>query len=250
MSWTTPKTNWAYNYDAYGNYVGDYFNLADAKRIADNIAAIRDLALQKLPSGIPYHVVSETMVHNYRDDQDVWRSDRYYRYSLLNSSSYPDFNVIPGSSFTYSLKSDAFCSQFIINLYYLFRLAEMSRGMVEGSWMINSYTNATDKLYFTGYAAEVNWLLNMDNALHTYSGAASYAGYIMQNTTSESAIVLRDIVAVREVRWSDPATHQWYSTQSVTPKLYDFSNQPFFSAVELNVIENQMNTVYARYQAM
>lgn len=38
--WQTPKTDWAAQYDAGGNYAGDYFNWPDYERIRQNIEYI------------------------------------------------------------------------------------------------------------------------------------------------------------------------------------------------------------------
>lgn len=42
--WKTPKTDWGVRYDTEGNYVGDYFNVADYNRIKDNIDYLYSLA--------------------------------------------------------------------------------------------------------------------------------------------------------------------------------------------------------------
>ncbi len=51
MAWKTPKTNWAVRYDEDGAYAGDYFGAEDFSRIADNIAALQEMAagLYRLP---------------------------------------------------------------------------------------------------------------------------------------------------------------------------------------------------------
>lgn len=44
MAWTAPKTDWAVQYDASGNYTGDFFNAADYARIKGNLEYLRALA--------------------------------------------------------------------------------------------------------------------------------------------------------------------------------------------------------------
>lgn len=46
MAWITPKTDWKAEYDAIGQYQGDYFNIEDYNRIKNNLLHIRELATQ------------------------------------------------------------------------------------------------------------------------------------------------------------------------------------------------------------
>lgn len=46
MTWTTPKTNWAAHWDDDGNYLGDYFNLADYNRITGNMKHLQQIAAE------------------------------------------------------------------------------------------------------------------------------------------------------------------------------------------------------------
>lgn len=45
MQWEKPKTDWHYEIDAEGNYVGDRFNASDFNRIKNNLAILRDMAI-------------------------------------------------------------------------------------------------------------------------------------------------------------------------------------------------------------
>lgn len=45
MAWITPKTDWAAKYDSAGNYIGDWFNVADYNRIKNNIVHLREIAI-------------------------------------------------------------------------------------------------------------------------------------------------------------------------------------------------------------
>lgn len=49
MAWVTPKTDWASNYNESGEYIGDWFNALDFNRIKNNLAYLRDLAVQLYP---------------------------------------------------------------------------------------------------------------------------------------------------------------------------------------------------------
>ena len=46
MAWETPKTDWYGAVDENGVYSGDRFNAADFNRIKNNLAYLRDLAVQ------------------------------------------------------------------------------------------------------------------------------------------------------------------------------------------------------------
>lgn len=50
MAWTPPKTDWAPNYNESGEYVGDWFNASDFNRIKNNLAYLRNLAVQLYPT--------------------------------------------------------------------------------------------------------------------------------------------------------------------------------------------------------
>jgi len=44
--WETPKTDWHYELDSEGLYVGDRFNAADFNRIKNNLEYLRELAIK------------------------------------------------------------------------------------------------------------------------------------------------------------------------------------------------------------
>lgn len=44
--WETPKTDWHYELDSEGLYVGDRFNAADFNRIKNNLEHLRELAIK------------------------------------------------------------------------------------------------------------------------------------------------------------------------------------------------------------
>lgn len=46
MAWQTPKTDWHGAVNASGEYVGDRFNAVDFNRIKNNLAYLRELAIQ------------------------------------------------------------------------------------------------------------------------------------------------------------------------------------------------------------
>lgn len=46
MTWITPKTNWSARWDEGGNYLGDYFNLADYNRITGNMRHLQTIAAE------------------------------------------------------------------------------------------------------------------------------------------------------------------------------------------------------------
>lgn len=46
MAWIQPKTDWWGARDAYGVYVGDYFNASDFNRIKNNIEHLREMAIK------------------------------------------------------------------------------------------------------------------------------------------------------------------------------------------------------------
>lgn len=46
MAWQTPKTDWHGAVNANGEYVGDRFNAVDFNRIKNNLAYLRELAIQ------------------------------------------------------------------------------------------------------------------------------------------------------------------------------------------------------------
>lgn len=62
MSWQAPKTDWAVRYDDAGNYIGDYFNASDYKRIKGNLEYLTELAAT---------ATSETMVREFPHLEDV-----------------------------------------------------------------------------------------------------------------------------------------------------------------------------------
>lgn len=47
--WITPKTNWQCRYDARGNYIGDYFEIEDWRRIIGNLIHLKELAYKMYP---------------------------------------------------------------------------------------------------------------------------------------------------------------------------------------------------------
>lgn len=51
MTWTTPKTNWQVLWNN-GNYIGDYFNIADYERITGNMEHLLQIAADVFGSNI------------------------------------------------------------------------------------------------------------------------------------------------------------------------------------------------------
>ena len=41
--WKQPKTDWKIEYDENGDYIGDYFEVADYNRIKNNLAYLKEL---------------------------------------------------------------------------------------------------------------------------------------------------------------------------------------------------------------
>lgn len=52
MAWITPKTDWTIEYDEEGNFLGDFFTYIDYNRIKNNLAELREMAVQMF-YGIP-----------------------------------------------------------------------------------------------------------------------------------------------------------------------------------------------------
>ena len=51
--WITPKTNWRVRIDPWtGNYLGDFFNVADYERIVGNIKYLHDIARRASPDDV------------------------------------------------------------------------------------------------------------------------------------------------------------------------------------------------------
>lgn len=42
MEWMTPKTDWKITYDENGNYLGDYFEAEDYKRMKNNLLVLKE----------------------------------------------------------------------------------------------------------------------------------------------------------------------------------------------------------------
>lgn len=41
--WKQPKTDWKIEYDENGDYIGDYFEVADYNRIKNNLAYLKNI---------------------------------------------------------------------------------------------------------------------------------------------------------------------------------------------------------------
>jgi len=54
--WETPKTDWHYELDSEGLYVGDRFNATDFNRIKNNLEYLRELAI-KMYDGFTIHAL-------------------------------------------------------------------------------------------------------------------------------------------------------------------------------------------------
>lgn len=47
--WITPKINWQCRYDDRGNYIGDYFEIEDWRRIIGNLIHLKEIAYKMYP---------------------------------------------------------------------------------------------------------------------------------------------------------------------------------------------------------
>lgn len=47
--WLKPKTDWQCRYDEHGNYIGDYFEIEDWRRIIGNLIYLKELAYKMYP---------------------------------------------------------------------------------------------------------------------------------------------------------------------------------------------------------
>lgn len=76
MAWITPKTDWKVEYDEEGNFVGDFFSYIDYNRIKNNLAELRELAVQMF-HGIPdFHLGDDK--HPYDDDNPDYDNDNFF----------------------------------------------------------------------------------------------------------------------------------------------------------------------------
>lgn len=69
MAWQTPKTDWHGATDSEGVYTGDYFNAVDFNRIKNNLAYLREKAVELYPE---FSIVS---VGNDRSAGDYFYAD-------------------------------------------------------------------------------------------------------------------------------------------------------------------------------
>lgn len=110
--WITPKTNWRVRIDPWtGNYLGDFFNVADYERIVGNIKYLHDIARRASPDDVtikplaPMHwgvPITEKTINAI--EQDLYRLGQTcglqlaitYWHGNDKAPTYQDYNRIEG----------------------------------------------------------------------------------------------------------------------------------------------------------
>ena len=221
MSWTTPKFDWEN---------GDYYNLADAKRIADNITYLRDMALQIYPSTVT------CLVYQYgKNAYQVQPGEKFGICDITLSSlttydaSYYTHETIPW--FTYDPVN-------FVTLYKLLMLYPWKTPLY-----IENHDIAYDStpIYYSG------------DAIVTRSGSAT------EMDSPQESLEARFPLQIGGVHYSVPLinhigiTTQWTKDSQGRRKISiytgnsAFKNSHFWSRYQLDHIEQMISILYYRF---
>ena len=234
-TWITPKTNWS---------ATDRYNLSDAQRIWNNLAFLKEKAIEYYGTETPYGSL--------KFYKEVYDSGRYYNFYTLLDLSPDTFTVHAGSSY-YAGFID-FIAYDSDNLWTLARLVALTALKNSGRDLFY-YTHGDD--YFLDYY--------VSGHSHGYVGYYSQMevqytdeGWVYISPPNEDTY-LRDMVFTWWY-WYDQHTGQHARTADTLPKmnrtnshgnavfnvgsLERLNNTPFWTYAELNLIESKELQVY------